>query len=378
MKSARPVYFDNAATTYPKPPEVYAAVARTLQYSGGNPGRGGHILSERAGDTVFAAREAAARFFGAETENTVFTANCTHALNLAIQGTVKQGDHVIISSMEHNSVARPIAALAAKGICTYSIAKVTPHEEETLANFRSCLRPHTKAVICTLVSNVTGQILPCKAIAAFCRANGLVLIADGAQACGILPVTLEAGMHILCTAGHKGLYGPMGTGLLLSDGTVPLQPLMQGGTGSLSASLAQPDFLPDGLEAGTVNVPGIAGLHAGIRWVMQQNVRKLHHRETALCSRFLRGLENLPQMTVYRSPHAAYAPVVAFAPKYRDCSDAAAALHKQGFCLRGGLHCAPLAHEALGTAAQGTLRFAPSVFNTPQQVDALLAAVAAL
>lgn len=378
MRSAQPVYFDNAATTFPKPPAVYAAVAHAMRFSGGNPGRGGHILSNRAGDTVFAAREAAARFFGAATENTVFTANCTHALNLAIHGIIRQGDHVILSSMEHNSTARPIAALAEKGICTYSIAQVTPNAEETLTNFQSCLRPHTKAVISTLVSNVTGQILPYKAIAAFCRAHDLIFIADGAQACGVLPVTLADGMHILCTAGHKGLYGPMGTGLLLSDGSIPLLPLMQGGTGSLSASLAQPDFLPDGLESGTVNVPGIAGLHAGIRWLTQQGVKNIHEREAALCRRFLNGLAALPQMTVYRSPHGAYAPVVAFAPLCADCSEAAAALHRQGFCLRGGLHCAPLAHQTLGTSAQGTLRFAPSVFNSPRQVDALLQALAAL
>lgn len=372
MRFHTPVYFDNAATSYPKPPSVYAAMQRAMQYAGGNPGRGGHVLSERAGETVFGARETAAEFFGASPENVVFTQNCTHALNLAVQGAARQGDHIIISSMEHNSVVRPVAALAEKGICTYSVAAVAAEDDETIANFRRCITPRTRLVVCTLVSNVTGQILPYRAIAALCREYGLIFIADGAQACGILPVTLKDGMQFLCTAGHKGLYGAMGTGLLISDGTVPLRPLLQGGTGSLSGSLAQPDFLPDALESGTVNVPGIASLAAGIRWISRHGTARLHMQEKLLCSRFVSGLRRIPGAVIYRDDRANYAPVVSFALKGRNVSDTAAILHKQGFCLRAGLHCAPLAHETLGTREQGTIRFAPSVFNTPVQVDALL------
>lgn len=375
MRFHTPVYFDNAATSYPKPPSVYAAMQRAMQFAGGNPGRGGHTLSERAGETVFAARETAASFFCASPENIVFTQNCTHALNLAIQGAVRQGDHIIISSMEHNSVARPVAALAEKGICTYSVAAVAADDDETIANFRRCITPRTRMVVCTLVSNVTGQILPYRAIAAFCRAYGLIFIADGAQACGILPVTLADGMQFLCTAGHKGLYGAMGTGLLISDGTVQLQPLLQGGTGSLSGSFAQPDFLPDALEAGTVNVPGIASLGAGIRWVTMRGTTRLHMQEKRLCSRFVSGLRRMPDAVIYRDDSANYAPVVSFALMKQSTTDTAALLHRQGFCLRAGLHCAPLAHDTLGTRAQGTIRFAPSVFNTPMQVDALLRAL---
>ncbi len=333
------------------------------------------MLAERAGDVVFSAREAIARHFGAETERVVFTSNCTHALNLAIYGTIRQGDHVIISSMEHNSVLRPVAALADAGVCTYSIARITPDAESTLTNFRNCMQPSTRIVICTMVSNVTGQMLPYRRIAAFCRENGLIFIADGAQACGVLPVTLADGMQILCTAGHKGLYGPMGTGLLISDGSVPLTPLMQGGTGSLSASIRQPDFLPDALESGTVNVCGIAGLRAGLLWVEQQGIQRIHEKESALCRQLIDGLRRLPDITIYRDAAAQYAPVVSFAPQNSDCSELAEALQQKGFCLRNGLHCAPLAHETIGTKAQGTIRFAPSVFNTPQQVDALLYAI---
>ncbi len=376
LRQPAPVYFDNAATTYPKPACVHEAIANAMRYSAGNPGRGGHMLAERAGDVVFSARESIAKHFGAQTQNVIFTANCTHALNLAIYGAVRAGDHVIISSMEHNSVFRPVAALADAGVCTYSIAKISPDANATLASFRRSLQPNTRIVICSMVSNVTGQILPCRAIAAFCREHDLIFIADGAQACGVLPVTLADGMQILCTAGHKGLYGPMGTGLLISDGTVPLTPLMQGGTGSLSASVQQPGFLPDALESGTVNVCGIAGLRAGLQWVQQQGIQQIHEKESALCRRLMDGLRRIPDITIYRDAAAQYAPVVSFAPKTADCAALAARLQQRGFCLRNGLHCAPLAHETIGTKAQGTIRFAPSVFNTPRQVDALLRAVA--
>ena len=370
-----PIYFDNAATTFPKPACVYEAVANAMRYSAGNPGRGGHILAERAGDVVYSARETIAQHFGTEPQQVIFTANCTHALNLAIHGAVRQGDHIIISSMEHNSVYRPVAALADAGICTYSIVNIAPDTETTLANLRRCLQPNTRIVICTLVSNVTGQILPYRQLAAFCRENDLILIADGAQACGVLPVTLADGMQILCTAGHKGLYGPMGTGLLISDGTVPLAPLMQGGTGSLSASVRQPDFLPDALESGTVNVCGIAGLHAGLRWVEQQSIQRIHQQESALCRQLIEGLRGMPDIVVYRHRDTLYAPVVSFAPRTGDCSELALRLQQRGFCLRSGLHCAPLAHETIGTMAQGTIRFAPSVFNSPGQVNGLLRAI---
>lgn len=375
QRQPAPIYFDNAATTFPKPTCVHEAVSNAMRYSGGNPGRGGHILAERAGDVVFSARETIACHFGTEPQQIIFTANCTHALNLAIYGAVRQGDHIIISSMEHNSVYRPVAALADAGVCTYSIATVAPDAETTIANFKRCLHPNTRIVICTLVSNVTGQVLPYRQIAAFCREKGLIFIADGAQACGVLPITLADGMQILCTAGHKGLYGPMGTGLLISDGTIPLTPLMQGGTGSLSASIKQPDFLPDALESGTVNVCGIAGLHAGLRWVEQQGIQQIHERESVLCQQFLEGLRNIPNTVIFRYRDARYAPVVSFAPKTGECSALATRLQQQGFCLRSGLHCAPLAHETIGTKAQGTIRFAPSVFNTPRQVNALLRAI---
>ena len=376
MQRDHPVYFDNAATSWRKPQAVLRALADTAADAGGNPGRGGHPLAQRAGDVVFHARETAAAFFDAEPEHVVFTQNCTHALNLAIWGTLSQGDHVIISDLEHNSVARPVAALAKQGRISYSVAAVAADEDTTIANFKRALRPNTRAIICTLVSNVTGQILPFRRIAALCREKGLLFIADGAQGCGVIPVSLRDGIHLLCTAGHKALYGTMGTGLLISDGTVVPRPLMQGGTGSLSNSTEMPDFLPDALEAGTVNVPGIAALDAGMQWVNRQTLPRIHAIETALCSRFLAGLRRIPDSEVFRTEGAVYAPLVSFRLQREPPNETGARLAAQGFCMRAGLHCAPLAHKKLGTIGQGTVRFAPSVFNTAAEVDACLRCLA--
>lgn len=371
----KPVYFDNAATTFPKPPAVRSAAAQAIRFAGGNPGRGGHVLSQRSGAVVYHARETAAEMFGAEPEHVIFTQNCTHALNLAIQGALRQGDHVILSSIEHNSAARPVAALADAGIIRYSIAPVSADAAETAAAFRSRIQPQTRAVICTLAGNVTGQCLPIREIGALCREKHLIFIADGAQGCGILPVNMqECGINLLCTAGHKGLYGIMGTGMLISDGTVQLRPLMQGGTGSLSASLRQPDFLPDALEAGTLNVPGIAALDAGMQFVMQHGYARIRAHESALCAQLIAYLARIPEAVVYRDPKAEYVPVVSFTLRSEPPDETAARLAAQGFCLRAGLQCAPLAHETLGTP-HGTIRFSPSVWNTPDQVAGLCRAL---
>ncbi len=367
------VNFDNAATTYPKPPEVRHAVEKAIvRY--GSAGRGGHPIAARTSDLVYAARETAAEFFGVQPEQVVFTLNCTHALNLAIQGMAEGGGHFVISNLEHNSVLRPVYALAKKGRIRYSIAAVKESAEETVKSFASQLRPDTKAVICTLASNVTGQILPWREIAALCRDRGICMIADGAQVCGILPVSLSDGINILCTAGHKGLYGITGTGMLISDGKFPLPPLMQGGSGSLSNQPEQPDFLPDCLECGTLNVIGAASVKAGLEFVRKKGISNLFRAESALCELLIAQLSAIPDVTVYRSSRAEYVPIVSFNVKGLPSEKTAELLAKQGFCLRAGLHCAPLAHHTLGTE-EGTVRFAPSVFSKPQDVQRLAAAV---
>ncbi len=370
------VNFDNAATTYPKPAEVRLAVEKAMiRY--GNAGRGGHPIAARTSDLVYAAREAAADFFGAQPDQVVFTLNCTHALNLAIQGIAQNGGHLVISNLEHNSVLRPVYALAKSGRIRYSIAAVKETAAETVRSFASQIRPDTKAVICTLASNVTGQILPWREIGALCQKKNICMIADGAQVCGTLPVKLSDGINILCTAGHKGLYGITGTGLLISDGKYPLPPLMRGGSGSQSGLPDQPSEMPDCLECGTLNVIGAASVKAGLAFVQKKGLSNIHRTESALCDLLITKLSAIPGVTIYRHPNAEYVPIVSFNILGMPSEEAAAALGEQGFCLRAGLHCAPLAHHTLGTV-NGTIRFAPSVFSCGQDVLRLAAAVEAL
>lgn len=367
------VYFDNAATTYPKPPEVRLAVQKAVERYG-SAGRGSHPVAVRGSELVYSAREEIGDFFGAAPEHVVFAANCTHALNLAIQGIMGNGGHVIISGFEHNSVLRPVYALAKAGRCRYSIAEVSPDSAQTVETIRRLIRPDTKAVICTLCSNVTGEILPWKAIGALCRERGLCFIADGAQGCGVLDVRLSDGISFLCTAGHKGLYGITGTGLLLSDGTHDLPPLMQGGSGSLSNLPDMPPFLPDALECGTPNLVGIASVRAGVRFVRRKTPAALLAHETALCDALLRRLREMSGVTVYRREGADYAPIVSFNVEGIPSEEAADRLGKQGFCLRAGLHCAPLIHHRMGTQT-GTVRFSPSAFSRMQDTMRLADAV---
>ena len=365
------VNFDNAATTYPKPSEVRQAVAEAVA-NYGSAGRGSHPIAMRGSELLYSAREEAGTFFGAEPEHVVFTSNCTHALNLAIQGIMGSGGHVIVSGLEHNAVMRPIYALAKAGSCRYSIADVPDPE-----HFAKLIRPDTKAIVCTLCSNVTGEITPWRDIAALCRDKGLCFIADGAQACGVLDVSLHDGINILCTAGHKGLYGITGTGLLLTDGAFEIPPLMQGGSGSMSNLPEMPPFLPDALEAGTLGLVGVASVRAGIRFVRKRGVDAIRRHETALCDEVVRRLSEMPGVTVYRREGRSYAPIVSFNVRELPSEETAEYLAEQGFCLRAGLHCAPLVHHRMGTE-EGTVRFAPSVFSRMQDAVRLCGAVGRL
>lgn len=363
--------FDNAATTYPKPLPVRRAAMEAIRNYGGNAGRGGHELAMRTSEALFSARETAADLFGAQTENTVFTLNCTHALNMAIHGVMKDGGHLIISSLEHNSAARPAFALAAEKRITLSIAEVFADAEQTVDSFRRLIRSDTKAIVCTLASNVTGQLLPYREIAALCRENGICFIADGAQICGIYDIKLETGINILCTAGHKGLYGITGTGLLITDGRFHVSPIIQGGTGSDSLKLFQPDILPDSLESGTPNIIGAVTVGAGINYINSYGMENIRRHEEKLCRMFISMLENTERITFYRDSNAEYAPIVSFNIDGFSSEEAASLLAEKGFCLRAGYHCAALAHASLGTK-NGTVRFAPSVFNTETEVKNLV------
>lgn len=360
------VNFDNAATTFPKPPAVRQALYNAISKYGGNAGRGGHRLTLAVSEKVFDTRQTAADFFGASPENVVFTLNCTHALNLAIQGIMSDGGHIIISSIEHNSVARPVYALSQNKNVSFSIVPVYDTDDEFLEELKKMICHDTKAIVCTVSGNVTGRILPYREIAKICQKNDICFIADGAQGCGILDISMNDGINILCTSGHKGLYGPSGTGLLISDGKYKIAPVIQGGTGSSSMNLFQPDFLPDSLESGTLNTSGIIALKSGIDFVRTKGVSNIYAHENRLCERFVKLLDS-EKIEIYRNKKAQFAPVVSFNILGLNPEQTAERLNQKGFCLRAGLHCSPLAHKTLNTP-EGTVRFSPSVFNNEKQV----------
>lgn len=375
------IYFDNAATTYPKPENVRRAAAEAIVRYGGNPGRSGHKMSIAASEAVYAVRETAGRMFGAQPENVIFTANCTESLNMAIKGLAEQNlregrpFHVIISSLEHNSVFRPVHELTKRGL-TYSIAEVSADDTVTVNNFESLVNPHTGAVICTLGSNVTGQLLPYERIGAMCRRKRICFVGDGAQICGVIPVDIERdNINILCMPGHKGLYGISGTGLLITDGKYPIYHILEGGTGSTSLEAEQTPFLPEKLESGTVNTVGIVTVGAGINFINRTGPEMIHSYETALCDRLIQELSAESKVRIYRRERCSYLPIVLFNVEGCAPEETAAYLNDAGFALRGGLHCSGLAHRSIGTLPLGGVRFSPSVFNTPAQTHMLANAV---
>lgn len=340
------IYLDNGATSFPKPQAVSQAVARALE-QGANPGRGGYGAAMEAGNLVLNCREAAGRLFHCKPEQVVLTANCTQGLNIAIGSLVKEGDRVLISGFEHNAVVRPLYARKAD----LRIAGRRLFQwEEILDSFRRELRRGVDAAVFTYVSNVFGYILPVEKLAALCREAEVPFILDAAQAAGSLKVSMELGADFIAMPGHKGLLGPQGTGLLLCG--QPGKPLLYGGTGSQSRSHEMPQDLPERLEPGTLNVPGAAGLAAGISIVERKGTDAIFRREHTQAEKLSRELRDLG-FRVFAGEHQAG--TVSFQGR-RDCEEIAAYLGKRGIAVRAGLHCAPLAHESAGTIAQGTVR----------------------
>ena len=366
------IYLDSAATSFQKPPEVRAAVLRAMERCA-SPGRGGYREAMTGAETVYRCRERCADFFDCAPEQVVFTSSATHSLNIAIKSMVGRGDRVVVSAFEHNAVMRPLAAIGAAIVVAES--KLFDRAG-TLAAFRETVTPDTKAVICTHVSNVFGFILPLREIAALCRERNVPLIVDAAQSAGILPLSLrELGAAYLAMPGHKGLYGPQGTGVLIC-GQVPEQTLLEGGTGSLSQQLDMPDFLPDRLEPGTANVPGIAGLEAGLRFVQRTGLREIAEREAAMIRHAAKRLERMGRIRVFSGPDQSGVLSVQFAD--HDCETAAELLARKGIAVRAGLQCAPLAHAAAGTLETGTVRLSTSAFSTERDIDSFLTAAAEL
>ena len=365
------IYLDNAATSYPKPESVYLAVMHAMREVGASPGRGGHRRSLEAGRIMFQAREAAAALFSApDSSRIIFTHSATEALNMALRGTLVPGDHVITSSMEHNSLVRPLHLLQRQGI-SLTIIQAGADGRIDPADVARALTPHTRMIAVGHVSNVSGTIQPIGALAAIAREAGVLFLLDAAQSAGSLPIdVVSGGIDLLAAPGHKGLYGPQGTGLLYAASHVALKPLLAGGTGSYSTSEDQPESLPDGFEAGTHNLPGIAGLKAGIEFVMEQGVAEIGAHERNLVSFAIERLRGVPGIALHCPADAALrGAVLSFTVAGTDSSALAFELDQRfDIAVRAGLHCAPRAHRTLGTFPDGTVRMSPGWFTTREDI----------
>ena len=363
------IYLDNGATSFHKPAAVYKAVEKAMKTCA-NPGRGGYPEAEKAARTVYGCREAAGELFGCRPEQVALTNNCTHGLNIAIRSLIRQGGKVVVSGFEHNAVTRPLHALGAK----IEVAGRKLFDwDNTLEEFWKALKKGADAAVFTHVSNVFGYILPVEELGRLCGQMGVPYVIDGAQSAGTLPLDLGAsGAEFIAMPGHKGLLGPQGTGLLLCRAGA--EPLLYGGTGTASRMQEMPPELPERLEAGTVNVPGAAGLAEGLRYLKRVGIDKIYQREHRQLERCVEGLKAMGHR-VFGGAHQAA--TVSFLPG-QDCEEAALFLAKQGIAVRAGLHCAPYAHESAGTADSGTVRvsFGHDAFDG--QTDAFLRAASKL
>jgi cysteine desulfurase / selenocysteine lyase len=375
------IYLDNAATSHPKPEAVYLAADAALK-AGGSPGRGGHRLALAAGRKVMAAREAVAGMFGlADATRALFTTSATDSLNLALKGLLRPGDHVITTAAEHNALRRPLAALEREGV---EVTWVPVSSEGLLepAAVRVALKPSTRLIATHHGSNVTAALQPVAQLGEIARKARVLLLIDAAQTAGIYPINMqELGIHLLVAAGHKGLLAPQGTGLLLVDPAVDLKPIREGGTGSHSGELTQPAIFPEGFESGTLNVPGIAGLAAGVEFLTGTGLQKVQHREEELAGALLAGLKGIPGVTVYgpKDPGRRCA-VVSFNLQRLDLGELEELLDEEfGVIGRAGLHCNPGAHAAVGSMGRGgAMRLSPGYFTTDSDIEMAVRAVAAL
>ena len=361
------IYLDNAASSHPKPPEVIRAVERQLRRNGANPGRSGHRLSAEGARVIYDARRILADSFGTDSELVIFTSNTTDAINRALKGVLNAGDHVVISDLEHNSVLRPLKAMEPLGV-TFSVAQTKSNDEEALHSFQEAIRPNTRLIFCTHASNVTGRILPIRQIAAICRERGILFGVDGAQTAGLQDIDLKRdGIDLLCIPGHKSLLGPQGTGALLLGSPLELTTMTQGGTGTESLTEYQPSLLPDAHESGTMNTPGIAGLAAGTRFVMEHRdaIRSHEGELRAMFCEELKSVSGFRLVTVGES----FVPTISLIPESVHSEAVTQYLDRCGICTRGGYHCSALTHRTLKTEECGTVRISFGYRNTKEDVE---------
>ncbi len=370
------IYFDNAATSFPKPRCVAEEQLRCMQIYGGNPGRGSHALALAAAEKIYECREELASFFGCNNpENVIFTMNATMALNTAIKGMLRRGDHVLISDMEHNAVFRPIYKLARDGFITYDVFETFPANpartpQMICASILERLRPNTRMLICAHASNICSATLPLAEIGTLCRKKGILFVVDAAQSAGHLPIDMQK-MQIdaLCAPGHKGLWGPQGCGVLILGEGIIADTLIEGGSGYNSLEGSMPEEAPERYEAGTLPTPAIAGLLEGVHEVKRLGLDYIHFHECALTERLCERLSNIPKVKLYAPHHRGG--VLLFSLQDISADRVGAFLNERGFCVRTGFHCAALAHATLETPSSGAVRVSPSLFNTTAQIDAL-------
>ena len=369
------IYLDNAATTFPKPESVIMSTIDCMKSYCGNPGRGSHFLALKSSEKVFEAREAVSQLFGASPENVIFTLNTTYALNTAIKGIMKGGGHALISNMEHNSVLRPLARLAADNVAHYDVFKAYDKKrdlspQEIIDNIIKKLRPSTKLLVCIHSSNICAYTLPIREIGQFCRRHGIIFCVDAAQSAGHIPINMaDDCIDILCLPAHKGLYSPQGCGIMiLRDGFSLPATFAEGGNGVNSLELSMGHLSPERYEAGTLCTPAIAGLSAGVEFIKSIGIGTISSHEELLWEKAFDRLTSIDGLTVYdRTPGS----VMLFNIDTIPADEVGKELSHEGFCLRTGYHCSPLAHTALGTPEGGAVRIGFGIFNTLRDVDAL-------
>ncbi len=372
------IYMDNAATSYPKPECVYDAMDYFNRHLGGNPGRGTSSRTLEAGSILLDARETLAALFNIDDgANIAFMLNITEALNTALKGYLRPGDHVLTTSMEHNAVARPLFALSQKGV-EWTVVNCNREGCLDPADIMAAIRPNTRMICMQHASNLTGTIMPVEEVGAIARQHGIVFLVDSAQTAGVLEIDVaRQNIDLLAFTGHKGLFGPQGTGGLYVRPGISIEPLKQGGTGSSSEWLEQPDFMPDRLESGTPNTPGIAGLNAAVGYVLTTGCGSIRRHEQELTAQLLEGLQSIQRVQIYGGTDSSRrTAVVAFNLDGMDCGELSMRLeHDYGIISRSGLHCAPLAHKTLGTLELGACRLSPGFFNTADHIEVAVRAL---
>ena len=372
------IYFDNAATSFPKPKIVYDEIIDAMTQYGSNPGRSGHKMALKSSRGIFNTRNEISKLFNIKNPmNVILTFNCTESLNLGIKGFLKPGDHVITTSMEHNSVLRPIVSLEKIGI-TNTIVQGDSKGRINPKDIENSIKPETKMIVTTHISNLTGTIMDIEAIGIIAKAHNIVYLVDGAQSAGVYPIDVEKmNIDMLAFPGHKSLLGPQGTGGLYIREGLDIVELVQGGTGSVSNSLEQPDMMPDKFESGTPNAPGIIGLGAGIEYILEVGMDNIRKKEEDLTQHFIEEVQRLEKIKLYGPlTLGQHAPVVALNVASADSSEISYILDEEyNIGVRPGLHCAPLAHKTIGTFKQGVVRFSFGFENTHDEIELAIKAL---